>query len=166
MNWPRFAILLVIITLGQASFVDAIAISDIKPDFLLVLLVFFAIYASPMDAIITSFIIGFAADIALGTTLGPRIIAFGLFGTLLSNLNCVIAIRRFQFQSLAIFVTGLLAGIVVWILTLLRRQPLGIGVWTLLFGVPLYSAAVGPLLFIPSAWWMSIKTHRFSKQPL
>lgn len=164
MNWSRFAIMLVMVMLGQASFVDAIAMSGVRPDLLLILLVFFAIYSNPTEAIIISFITGFAADLAIGTTIGPHIIAFGVFGTLLSNLNRVIAIRKLQYQCLAIFATGFLAGIIVWLLTLLRRQPLGPGICALLFGMPLYSAIIGPLLFIPSAWWMNVKLHRFSRQ--
>ena len=164
MNWARFTIMLVMVTLGQASFVDAIAIYGVRPDLLLILLVFFAVYAGTTEAIIISFITGFAADLTLGTIIGPHIIAFGLFGTLLSNLNRVIAIRKPQYQCLAIFATGFLAGIVVWLLTSLRRQPLGLDTGVLLLGMPLYSAILGPLLFIPSAWWMNVNLHRFSKQ--
>ena len=164
MNWTRFTIALVIVTLLQASFVDAIAIAGIKPNLLLVVLVFFAIYVNPSEAIITSFIIGFAADIALGTTIGPHIIGFGLFGTLLANLNRVIAIRQLQYQCLAIFATGFLSGLVVWFLTTVRRQPLGQNITAILLQMPLYSSVIGPLLFIPCAWWMNVNLHRFSRQ--
>ncbi len=130
----------------------------------LVVLVFFAIYVNPTEAIITSFIIGFAADIALGSTIGPHIIGFGLFGTLLSNLNRVIAIRQLQYQCLAIFVTGFLSGLIVWLLTAIRRQPLGQNIGAILLQMPLYSSLIGPVLFIPYAWWMNVNLHRFSRQ--
>ncbi|MBW8001168.1 MAG: rod shape-determining protein MreD [Planctomycetes bacterium] len=164
MNWSRFSVALIIVTLLQASFVDAISIAGIKPNLLLVVLVFFAIYANPTEAIITSFIIGFAADVALGTTIGPHIIGFGLFGTLLSNLNRVIAIRQVQYQCLAIFATGFFSGLAVWLLTAIRRQPLGHNVTAILLQMPLYSSLVGPILFIPYAWWMNVNLHRFSRQ--
>jgi rod shape-determining protein MreD len=86
---------------------------DNKPDLLLVVLVFSAIYFNTSDAVISSFSIGFAADL-IGSPLpmGPHMISFGVFGTLLAYLHRVIAIRRMPYQAMAIFVTGLLVGVV------------------------------------------------------
>jgi rod shape-determining protein MreD len=148
----------------QASLVDIIAVTNIKPDLLLILLVFFAIYCNSSEAIITSFMIGFAADIIIvGSAMGPRMISYGLFGTLLAYLQRVIAIRKMSYQSLAIFVTGLLAGTLAHLLTVLKGSSATSDVYAVLFWIPLYSAIVGPFLFLPSAWWMRMKTHRFSQ---
>lgn len=159
MRWLRFAALLLVVTVLQAGL---LAHLNIRPDLLLILLVFFAIYCNTTEAIITSFAIGFAADI-ISSTMGPRIISFGLFGTALAYLHRVIAIRRMPYQSTAIFVVGLLAGALVYLLALLKGQSVTANIYTVLFGIPLYSAMAGPFLFLPSAWWMCIKTHRFSK---
>jgi rod shape-determining protein MreD len=137
---------------------------NIKPDLLLILLVFFAIYCNTSEAIITSFALGFAADIVvIGPAMGPRIISFCLFGTLLAYLHRVIAIRKMPYQAAAIFVTGILAGSAAHLLTSFRGQPPAPKVYTILFATSVCSAIVGPFLFLPSAWWMGIKTQGFGR---
>jgi len=160
MRWFRFAVLVLLATVLQASF---FADSNIKPDLLLILLVFFAIYCNTSDAIITSFTIGFAADL-IGRTMGPQMIGFGLFGTALAYLHQVIAIRKMTYQFLAIFVTALLAGSMVYFLNFLKGEPTPQNMFAALFGIALYSAIVGPFLFLPSAWWMRIKIHRLKRR--
>lgn len=156
MRWFRFAILVLLATILQASF---FANLNIKPDLLLILLVFFAVYCNTSDAIITSFTIGFAADL-IGRTMGPQMISFGLFGTALAYLHQVIAIRKMTYQFLAIFITALLAGSLVFLLNFIKGEPIPPNMYTALFGIALYSALVGPFLFLPSAWWMRIKINR------
>lgn len=156
MRWFRFAVLIVIVTVLQAGLLEGL---NIKPDLLLILLVFFAIYCNTYDAIITSFAIGFVADI-IGSAIGPQTISFGLFGTLLAYLHRVIAIRKMPYQALAIFITGLLAGALTHLLTFLKGQPTASDIYAVLFGTPLYSAVVGPFLFLPFAWWMRIKKRK------
>ena len=160
MRWFRFAVLVLLATVLQASF---FADSNIKPDLLLILLVFFAIYCNTSDAIITSFTIGFAADL-IGRTMGPQMVGFGLFGTALAYLHQVIAIRKMTYQALAIFITALLAGSMVYFLNSLKGEPTPQNMFAALFGIALYSALVGPFLFLPSAWWMRIKISRFSRR--
>ncbi len=165
MRWFRFAVFICLVTVLQASLVDIIAVThlDIRPDLLLILLVFFSIYCSGSEAIITSFTIGFAADI-IGSTMGVRIISFGLFGTLLAYLHRVITIKKMPYQSLTIFITGLLTGVLVHFLTLLKGQPAEPNVYAVVFWTSLYSGFVGPFLFLPTAWWMRIKTYRFGRR--
>ena len=158
MRWFRFVVLILIVTVLQAS---VLAHLNIKPDLLLILLVFFAIYCNTSDAIITSFIIGFAADI-IGFTMGPQMISFGLLGTSLAYLHRVVAIRKMPYQALAIFITALLAGALAYFLNFLKGEPTAPNIYIVLFGIPLYSGIVGPFLFLPSAWWMRIRIHRFS----
>jgi rod shape-determining protein MreD len=147
MRWFRFAVLVLLATVLQASF---FADLNIKPDLLLILLVFFAVYCNTSDAIICSFTIGFAADL-IGRTMGPQMISFGLFGTALAYLHQVIAIRKMSYQFLAIFITAL---------NFIKGEPIPPNIYTALFGIALYSALVGPFLFLPSAWWMHIKINR------
>lgn len=174
MRWLRFAVLVVVVTVVQASLLDRIAVSSlsIKPDLLLILLVFFALYGVPRssqkrraadfdisEAIISSFVIGFFADI-IGPppTMGVRMISFGLFGTVMAQLFRAISLGRMFYQGGAIMLTGILAGILIRFLTSLKGQPstaLVVVCWTCL-----YSAVIGPFLFLPSAWWMGIKAVR------
>jgi rod shape-determining protein MreD len=160
MRWFRFAALVLLATVLQASF---FADLNIKPDLLLILLVFFAIYRNTSEAIICSFTIGFAADL-IGRTMGPQMISFGLFGTALAYLHRVIAIRKMPHQSLAIFITAALAGSLVYLLNFLKGEPIPSNIYAALFGIALYSGLVGPFLFLPSAWWMRIKINRFHRR--
>jgi len=162
MRWFRFAVFISLATVLQAGLVDIIAIENIKPDLLLILLVFFAIYCNTSEAIITSFTIGFAADI-IGSAMGPRIISFGLFGTLLAYLRRVIAIRKMPYQSAVIFITSFLAGVLAHFLTFLKGQPTPPNMCAALFGTSLYSSLVGPFLFLPIAWCMRMRAYRLSR---
>ncbi|MHC4159768.1 MAG: rod shape-determining protein MreD [Planctomycetota bacterium] len=165
MHWFRFAVFVLAAAVLQAGLVDIVAVTslNIKPDLLLILLVFFAIYSSTFDAIITSFVIGFAADIIMvGSPMGPRMISFGLFGTVLAYLNRVVTIKKMPYQSAAIFITALLAGTLAHLLASFRGEPTSSNVYAFIFGTSLYSSLVGPFLFLPSAWWMRIKVERLS----
>ncbi|RKY25865.1 MAG: rod shape-determining protein MreD [Planctomycetota bacterium] len=157
MHWFRFAVLVCIVTVLQAGF---LANLDIKPDLLLTLLVFFAVYCNTTEAIITSFVLGFAADI-IGYAMGPQTISFGLLGTALAYLHRVIAIRKMSYQALTIFLTCFLAGIVVHFLTFLKGRPTCSDMYAVLFWTSLCSAIVGPFLFSPYAWLMRMKINRF-----
>jgi len=158
MRWLRFAVLILIVTVLQAGLLENL---EIRPDLLLILLVFFAIYSNSSDAIITSFTIGFAADIIV-PVMGTKIISFGLVGTLLAYLHRVIATRKMSYQAIAIFIVGLFAGLLAHFLTFLKGGPTPLNIYAL-FWTSLCSALVGPFLFLPSAWWMHIKTHRFRR---
>ena len=92
MHWLRFTVVLIITAILQAGFINTVAISDIKPDLLLILLAFFAIFCKRSDTIITSFAIGFAADI-IGPAMGPYMISFGLTGCILAYLNRYISLK-------------------------------------------------------------------------
>ena len=160
MRWLRFAVILSLVTVLQASLLAEL---NIKPDLLLVLLVFFAVYSSTTDAIIISFVIGVTADL-IGYAMGPKIISFVLLGTSLAYLHRVIAIRKMSYQALALFTIGFLSALLVHLLAWLKGQQTPLNTYISLLGTPLCSAIVGPFLFLPLAWWMRIKTHRFSKQ--
>jgi len=160
MHWFRFVILLLVAAMLQAGFVGTFAVGQgVVPDLFLILVVFFAVYCEPYDAVIISFAVGFAADIA-GSTIGPHMISFGVVGTVLSDLNRFMALRKMSYQAVAIFLTGTLAGIVTHLLAGIQgQQGLGGPQTSVLWG-PIYSAIIGPFLFLPAAWWMRIRVFR------
>ncbi len=167
MRWFRFAILLSLVTVLQASgLLNIIALppSSSIPNLLLILLVFFAIHSNTTNAIITSFVIGFAADISIGSTMGSQTISYGLFGTALAYLHRVIAIRKVHYQAFAIFITAFMTDTLAHFLTLLRGQSNVSNVYSAILGKALYSAVVGPVFFLLTSWLMRIKTHRFGRR--
>jgi rod shape-determining protein MreD len=161
MRWLRFAVLILAVTVLQKGL---LARWSSKPDLLLILLVFFAIYYNTSEAIISSFTIGFAADlVGSPMPMGPQMISFGLFGTLLAYLHRVIAIKRMPFQALAIFVTSVLIGITTHLLAYITGEPIPANIYSVILVTSLYSGIVGPFLFLPLAWWMRIKMNRYRR---
>jgi rod shape-determining protein MreD len=162
MRWVRFAVLVLVASLLQTGLMGALAIlrADLKPDLLLILLVFFALRSHSTDAIIASFAIGFAADLSnpiAGRLMGPRIISFGLFGTLLSDLSSTISPRRVIYQAITILLMGCLTGGLSYLLTFLRTGAFPANPAAGCFWQPLYSAFLGPLLFWPVGWAMQMQ---------
>jgi rod shape-determining protein MreD len=158
MRWFRFAVLVFVATILQTSLVGMISFRGIQPDLLLILLVFFAISIDPRDAIVASFAIGFAADLSnpVADLMGPQIISFGVFGTLLSDVHSIISIQRISHQVITIIVMGALTALLSYLLSLVRAEQATAHLVTQLLWQPLYSAILGPLLFFPVAWWMHI----------
>jgi rod shape-determining protein MreD len=164
MSWFRFAVLIIVATILQTSLIDIFAVTtaEVKPDLLLVLLVFFAVNFTSTNVVITSFTIGFAADI-ISPTMGPQIISFGLFGTLLSDLHGIIDTRKWPYQSLAIFIVGFLTAALAYLLMFLKAEPTLLNAYTKLFWTPLYSAIIGPFLFLPAELWMRTRRRRIRR---
>jgi len=164
MRWLRFAVIILVFAMLQTGLVGIIAVSpaEIRPNLLLIALVFFSIHGNPYDAIITSFAIGFAADI-IGPAMGPQMISFGIFGTLLADLHRVIAIRKIPYQAAAMFAVGSATAALTYLLTFLKGQPSASNIYAQLLWTPIYSAVVGPFLFLPMGWWMRIRTRRLSR---
>ena len=163
MSWPRFAIVVLVATILQASCADIIAVTrfDIVPNLLLIVMVFFAVHCEVSEAIISSFIIGFAADIvATGFPMGPQVISFGVLGTGLAYLRRVITIRQIPHQVLAIFAAGIGAGGLARLLTLVASKAQVPGGFGVLVGTAAYSAVLGPFLFLLLTWVMNIRSRR------
>ncbi|MBN2588274.1 MAG: rod shape-determining protein MreD [Sedimentisphaerales bacterium] len=153
MRWIRFAVLVCLATIAQATLSNY----NLRPDLLIILVVFFAIYNNTTDAIITSFILGFAADL-IGITMGSQMISFGILGTALSYLNHVFALRKVPYQVTSIIAMTILAGFCTNILNSLKHA--GTIEFSYILKTAIFSAIVGPFLFLPCTWWMKIKTHR------
>lgn len=162
MRWFRFALLILVVAIIQKGL---LARWSNKPDLLVILLVFFAIYYDTSESIISSFTIGFAADlVGSPMPMGPQMISFGLFGTLLAYLHRVIAIKSMPYQGLAIFVTSILVGVMTHLLAYVTGEPVAANFFIVVLVTSIYSGIVGPFLFLPTAWWMRIKTNRFGRR--
>lgn len=165
MRWFRFSTLVLLTALLQAGLVDVLSLTrlNIKPDLLLILMVFFAVFSNTKDAIITSFTIGLTADIIGTAAVGTKMLSFGICGTVLAYLTRLIVIRKMPHQALIIFFTAFLTAILAHLLNAFKTPQSAGLIYTPILGMAIYSAVIGPFLFLPSAWWMRIKTHQFNK---
>jgi len=55
---------------------------------------------------------------------------------------------------------GFLAAALAYFLTFLKAETAVSNAYTRLLWTPLYSAVLGPFLFLPAEWWMRIKKRR------
>ncbi len=164
MRWVRFAAFILVVTLMQEWLKGALAVahSGIKPDLLLILMVFFAVYCNTTDAIIASFATGLAADL-IGQAMGAHMISFGVTGTVLAYLHKFIAVRQLAWQALVVFVAGVLTGLATYYLNMVKGHAAVENIYGIILFTSLYSAVIGPFFFLPAAWLMRIKTERFGR---
>lgn len=149
MKWIPFTLLILAGALLEAgSLLNIITFHEgqIRPSVLLIMLVFFAINPKLETAIVSSFAIGFAADLA-GSVIGPYTVCYGLAGSLLAYSGQVITIRHPLHQVGVVFVTGLVAGLAAsWLAAAKIGYPSGLTLTTLA-GTALYSALTSPLIW-------------------
>ena len=170
MRWGRFSIIILIATILDAGNLQnsiALGAANIKPDLLLILMVFSATNCTTFDAIIISFVIGFAADIS-SQAMGPAFISFGLFGSLISQLRKIIIMKKMTHQSAAIFTTALVAGGFTQILTFFKTGQTPANIYTVLFWTAVYSGILGPFVWSGLATisrWFGLQNYRLGRGP-
>ena len=168
MRWIRFFVFLPLATLLNAgNILNVISVSslNIKPDLLLITLVFFAINIATTDAIVASFAIGFAADIS-GGTMGPCMITFGILGSFISQLQRVVVMKRMVHQATAIFVIALVAGGMVQLLSSFKTDEPMSNVCRMVLGGAAYSALAAPLVWMflsTMALWLGAQPGRHGR---
>jgi rod shape-determining protein MreD len=64
MNWVGFAVLVYLTTVVQTSVAPFLAVHSIRPDFLVIVAVFFGLYARAADAMLGCWIIGLLIDLS------------------------------------------------------------------------------------------------------
>lgn len=169
MKWRRFIFLIVLVAVLQASAaMNLLSLTNlrIKPDILLILLVYFAVFCEGYDAIIISFAVGFAADLA-GMVLGPHFIGYGIIGVALTHIRKIILLKSTGQQAMAVFITGIVAETIVLILTQFKAPEMTkAGVFEI-FATAAYSAILWFLIKWPVSKvgkWLGVGAHRFAAQ--
>jgi len=162
MYWIRFCVLTVGTLVVQASLGDVVAVTSrgIRPDLLLILMVYFAVHGLPSDAVLTSFGIGLG-NYLIGWTVGPQMLSFGLCGTLLSHVRQTIVIRKAPHQSLAILAAGVATSALTRILAQVKGVPVPDAPLDQMLWGPLYSAIIGPAIWVPLEWVMRLQDKRY-----
>jgi rod shape-determining protein MreD len=147
MRWPTFFVILFAATLLEAGNLLAIFTSGgwyIRPSLLITMLVYYALNSRTRQAIICSFLIGFAADLAAGL-IGPHTVCCGGLGLLLNQIRRILAVRQALFRAGIIFAVYLTAEIfALWLGMLKMHQTISCSILLL---IGLYSAVLSPLLW-------------------
>ncbi len=168
MRWARFTIFLLAATIiNSGNILDFAAVGNlnIKPDLLLIIWLFFCVNCDLGEAIITSFAIGFAADIS-GATMGPYMLVYGLIGTAISQLRKVVIMRHMLHQGLAVLVIGTIAITLTWLLTLVKTHEVPAYLPVIIPATTLYSAVAAPFLWSAlwaSAGWFGIRRRKYGR---
>jgi rod shape-determining protein MreD len=132
--------------LARGTLSDLLAVAGARPDFLAMLLVYWALATGPMAGTAAGFLVGLVADAGLGRGLG-------LQSGLLSLAGYVVGHAGKRLTGDNPFLQGGLVGIVAAALGLTRAAalPAGAGGWggsvSLVLGSALYSALLGPALY-------------------
>lgn len=148
MRWLRFTVLILVAAILQTSVVSLLGLTTahIRPNLLLILLVYFAVHAPGPYGILTSFTIGLGADL-IGSGMGPLMVSFGLTGSLITELRKLIVLRGILNQIIVVLSAGIVSGLLSLPLYAVKGCPLPTGRWQLILWEPLYSALLAPMLF-------------------
>ncbi len=166
MKWFRFSMLILAVTvIGSSALMDVISLTEqhIKPNLLLIMLVYFAINCNSYDAIICCFAIGLAADLT-GTLIGPYFLSYGVIGTALTYIRQVIILKKTAQQAFAIFITGIIIPLIAVILTKLKVSNVTNIGFSMALATSIYSAILWFLLKLPVqalGKWLGVGVYRF-----
>jgi rod shape-determining protein MreD len=165
MRWVSFTIILFIaIVLEAGSLLNLFAIGGwyIRPGILITLLVHYAFSCRSRDAIICSFVIGFAADLT-GCVMGPHMICFGLLGLLLNQSNQILFARRAIYKAMIVFAIYLIAETFSHWLGLLKGLDTKDSYYSILLFTAVYSAVISPVIWsilsAVSGGFSAMKSH-------
>lgn len=89
MKLNKFLILLLIIlfTVLQCSVLKCIQISNLQPDILLILIVFFSLYFGKIYGLIVGLFCGFFSELTSGIPAGPAVLVYSLAGLFLGHIG-------------------------------------------------------------------------------
>jgi len=149
MRWIPFTLLILVGALLEAGdLLNLIAVGEwhIRPAVLIVALVFFAMHCRAHEAIIASFIIGLAMDIA-GHQMGPHTFSYCFIGGLLNQLSDYFPARRIFHQAILILVVYPIAELIAYWLGVLKTGEQQEYVYRVVLFTALYSACIGPIFW-------------------
>ena len=167
MQWLAFLITAILTVTVQTTLAPALTVGGVRPDFILIAVIFFALHGRGLDAVIAGWALGFAADLQSVQRFGLMALCYALVA------YGVYAIRPYLFRRhplahfLVTFVSGLLVYSLLLSVTRIEAAMWGgsaRGGWGLAFWVSLYSACFAPfvqrlLLMFSSALGLETPTY-------
>ena len=109
MRWLTFAVCAVIGIILQTTLAHRLAIFHVKPDWMFVLTVFFALYSSRRDAVLAGWILGLLVDLTSVERLGLMSAGFALTAVLVNAVRHQVFLKN----SVTHFMVTVCAGLVL-----------------------------------------------------
>ena len=109
MRWVGFAIVAVAGIVLQTTLAPLFAVGGVRPDWVLVLVVFFAMHGKGLDAVLAGWVLGLLADFQTAEKFGLLSLAYGLTALVVYLLRDLV----FRRHPLAHFAVTLLAGLLL-----------------------------------------------------
>lgn len=126
---------------------DLVAPFGIRPDLLVILVVYWALALGAVPGTLSGFLVGLVADAELGRGLGPQAALLALAGFLVGRAGRGLVRDNFLPQAMLLFLAALATGIVRTFQSAGGESLLGIAILRLL-AQALYTAIVGPVLYL------------------
>lgn len=142
-----FAFVGLILQGGNIANYIALGEHNIKPDFLVVLMVFFSLRMPSVPAIISSFVLGFGSDLVL-LPMGPFMIAYTIAGSLISPLRKTPIAISYIAQSFLVFVSTLLLLGGANLIKFIANYEIPSDLVFRISMISLYSAIISPFVFV------------------
>jgi len=163
-GWGLFVLWLLAALLARGTLSDLLSFRGARPDFLVIVVVYWALASRPVPATVGGFLAGLVADAGLGRGLGLQAGLLSLAGYAVGHAGRRLAADNPLLQAALIAVVAAAAG-------LARAAALPsdsvTAVWSgalpLILGSALYSAVLGPALF-----WIAVLLglpNRLSRVP-
>ena len=168
MRWLTFMILVAAALTLQSTVAPRLEIFGVRPDWLLVVVLFFGLYAPSGDAIFGGWIIGIAADLMTIERLGLLALSYALSALL------VVAVRDYLFRDRAVtqFILALSVSLILRAAWMIFRRvlygPSGASPWESSaewVWASIYTAAWAPLLgaiLLGRSHWFGISRRRYT----
>jgi len=168
MRWLTFLITMGVALTLQSAVAPAVEIFGVRPDWLLVVVVFFAMFARPVDAAIGAWLVGFAADLMTIERLGFLALSYTLAALGVSSLRKYL----FCFRGSTQFAVTLVVCLILqcaWLIYRYAFYGAADGVWgdvlrNVLFG-SVYTAAWAPpthKFLLSAARWLGLPRPKYS----
>jgi rod shape-determining protein MreD len=168
MKWPVFIAMAVLCVVLQTTIAPRLAVGRIRPDWILVLVVFFAMHVRGQDVLATGCLLGLLADLQSIERFGVLALAY----TAAAGVVYYLRDHVFRAHPLAHLAVTFGAGYVVQLILLLAAwlfTGVGGGAWSSqVFGgllIAMYSALWAPLIhavLLRLSPWVGIDVPRYS----
>jgi len=148
-------LLILVVPFIQSSLFDMFAYQGVRPDFILILVVYFALFEGVPRATMIGLITGFIQDALLGGPLGLYLLTKTILGYTLANMGKKIVSANLMVQMIVVVTGTLLEGVIVGgIFSFFKLRLLELSSWGyLIFLQAVYNGAVS-LAFIPLLSWL------------